>query len=471
MRICVVGTGYVGLVTGACLAHVGHQVVCVDRDAAKIEGLERGVLPIFEPGLPDLVSAQRGAGRLAYSTDLGTAVSRAEVVFITVGTPPAANGEADLGSVEAVARGIGAALNGYKVIVNKSTVPVGCGDWVAMLVREGLAARRSARMPAGSAGGGQASGSSQSTGVTAPDEPAFDVVSCPEFLREGSAIHDTFHGDRIVVGSASHKAIALMRELYAPLIEQRFPGGDPQQPIPFVVTDLGSAEMIKYAANCFLATKVSFINEIANVCERVGADVSQVAAGIGLDHRIGRHFLNAGIGWGGSCFPKDVRAMTHIARDYGYEARLLEAVIAVNEAQRQVALVKLQQHLKSLKGKTIGLLGLAFKPDTDDLRDAPAMGLARQLLKLGAGVRAYDPIAASRAQAELPALRTCDDPYVLAEGCDALVVATEWPEFRTLDLGRMRLAMRGHHVFIDGRNMFEPAVLKELGFLYVGVGR
>ncbi|MEB3328350.1 MAG: UDP-glucose/GDP-mannose dehydrogenase family protein [Candidatus Sericytochromatia bacterium] len=470
MRICVVGTGYVGLVTGACLAHVGHQVVCVDRDAAKVEGLERGVLPIFEPGLPDLVRAQRAAGRLAYTTDLAAAVSRAEVVFITVGTPPAANGEADLSSVEAVARGIGAALNGYKVIVNKSTVPIGCGDWVAMLVREGIAARRAAWLPAGATGGGQAPDEGVD-GQPPLEAPGFDVVSCPEFLREGSAIHDTFHGDRIVVGSASPRAIGVMRALYAPLIEQRFPGGAPQRPIPFIVTDLGSAEMIKYAANCFLATKVSFINEIANVCERVGADVTQVAAGIGLDHRIGRHFLNAGIGWGGSCFPKDVRAMTHIARDYGYDARLLAAVIEVNEAQRQVALVKLQQHLKSLKGKTIGLLGLAFKPDTDDLREAPAMGLARQLLKLGASVRAYDPIAASRAQAELPALRTCDDPYVVAEGCDALVVATEWPEFRTLDLGRMRLAMRGHHVFIDGRNQFEPAVLKELGFLYVGVGR
>ncbi|MEB3220963.1 MAG: UDP-glucose/GDP-mannose dehydrogenase family protein [Candidatus Sericytochromatia bacterium] len=469
MRICVVGTGYVGLVTGACLAHVGHHVVCVDRDAAKIEGLNRGVLPIFEPGLPDMVSAQRAAGRLAFSTELAGAVARAEVVFITVGTPPAPGGEADLGSVEAVARAIGAALDGYKVIVNKSTVPVGCGDWVAMLVHEGLAARRGARLPAGGGGGG--ADLSAGAGSETEEPPTFDVVSCPEFLREGSAIHDTFHGDRIVVGSASSRAIAVMRELYTPLVEQRFAGGDPQRPIPFVVTDLGSAEMIKYAANCFLATKVSFINEIANVCERVGADVTQVAAGIGLDHRIGRHFLNAGIGWGGSCFPKDVRALTHIARDYGHEARLLQAVIEVNEAQRQVALVKLQQHLKSLKGKTVGLLGLAFKPDTDDLREAPAMGLARQLLKLGAGVRAYDPIASSRAQAELPALRTCDDPYVLAEGCDALVVATEWPEFRALDLGRMRLAMRGHHVFIDGRNMFEPAVLKELGFVYVGVGR
>lgn len=466
MRVCVIGTGYVGLVTGACLAHVGHEVVCIDRDQDKIDGLNRGVMPIFEPGLPDMVAAQRAAGRLAFSTQLAEGVQRAQVVFITVGTPPRADGEADLQYVESVARSIGAALNEYKVIVNKSTVPIGCGNWVAMLVREGLASVvQSARV-----GGGLAS-SSESAGAHVETDSWFDVVSCPEFLREGTAIDDTFHADRIVVGTGSPRALQLMRALYQPLLEQQFVGGDPQRHVPLVVTDLNSAEMIKYAANCFLATKISFINEMANLCERVGADVEQVAHGIGLDKRIGRHFLRAGIGWGGSCFPKDVSALTHIARDYGYEAKLLRAVIEVNDAQRLVALSKLQQHLKSLKGKTIGLLGLAFKPNTDDLRDAPAMTLAAQLIKLGAAVRAYDPIASSRAPALLRELRIYDDPYTLAEGCDALVVTTEWPEFQALDMGRVRLLMNSHHVLVDGRNIFEPAVMKELGFVYVGIGR
>jgi UDPglucose 6-dehydrogenase len=262
-----------------------------------------------------------------------------------------------------------------------------------------------------------------------------------------------------------------MRELYAPLIEQTFEGGNPARPIPFIVTDLNSAEMIKYAANCFLATKISFINEIANICERVGADVKNVAQGIGFDHRIGHAFLNAGIGWGGSCFPKDVSAMTHIARDYGYDSKLLKSVIEVNAEQRQIALLKLQQHLKSLKGKTVGILGLAFKPETDDLRDAPAMTLAHQLIKLGASVRAFDPIAEAHAKQELPALRTYDDPYTMAEDCDAIVVATEWSQFKDLDMGRVRLGMKGNHLLVDGRNVFDPREMKELGFVYVGIGR
>lgn len=474
MKVCVIGTGYVGLVTGACLAELGHDVVCVDNNAQKVAGLEQGIIPIYEPGLAELVTRNAAAGRLGFTTSLPGGVGPAEVVFITVGTPPLPNGEADLSYVEAVARGVGAALDGYKVIVNKSTVPVGCGDWVAMLVREGIAARRAAeaqapcRPPSEDGAGG---GASTAVRVGGEPYPEFDVVSCPEFLREGSAIHDTFHGDRIVVGSPSERAIAVMRELYEPLVNQTFPGGNPARPIPFIVTDLNSAEMIKYAANCFLATKISFINEIANICERVGADVENVAEGIGFDHRIGRHFLRAGIGWGGSCFPKDVSAMTHIARDYGYDARLLKAVIEVNQAQRQVALLKLQQHLKSLKGKTIGILGLAFKPETDDLRDAPAMTLAHQLIKLGAAVRAFDPIAERHAQAELPQLRTFDDPYAMAEDCDAIVVATEWTQFQDLDMGRIRLGMRANYLLVDGRNVFDPREMKDLGFVYVGVGR
>lgn len=468
MKVCVIGTGYVGLVTGACLAEIGHDVICVDNDETKVQGLKQGIIPIYEPGLAELVTRNSAHGQLAFTTSLPEGVNASEVVFVTVGTPPLPNGEADLSYVEAVARGVGAALDGYKVIVNKSTVPVGCGDWVAMLVREGIAARRAAEARFFEGGGAGVATLLKSGGEPYPE---FDVVSCPEFLREGSAIHDTFHGDRIVVGSPSERAIAVMRELYRPLLTQSFPGGDPQRPIPFIVTDLNSAEMIKYAANCFLATKISFINEVANICERVGADVERVAEGIGIDHRIGRHFLRAGIGWGGSCFPKDVSAMTHIARDYGYDARLLKSVIEVNQTQRQVALLKLQQHLKSLKGKTIGILGLAFKPETDDLRDAPAMTLAHQLHKLGAAVRAFDPIAEKHAQQELPPLRCYDDPYTMAEDCDAIVVATEWTQFKQLDMGRVRLGMRAHYLLVDGRNVFDPREMKDLGFVYVGIGR
>ncbi|MEB3196962.1 MAG: UDP-glucose/GDP-mannose dehydrogenase family protein [Candidatus Sericytochromatia bacterium] len=465
MRICVIGTGYVGLVTGTCLAHIGHDVMCVDEHVEKIAGLNRAEMPIYEPGLAEMVNTQRASGRLAFSTDVATAVQRADTIFITVGTPTGEHGEADLSAVERVAREIGRSLNTYKVIVNKSTVPVGSGDWVAMLVREGLATRQGV----GSAWKAQRppeDGASEALGPA-----SFDVVSCPEFLREGSAIHDSLHPDRIVVGSASPRALAHMRALYLPLIEQRFPGADARSPVPFVVTDLNSAEMIKYAANCFLATKISFINEMANICERVGADVTAVADGIGLDHRIGRQFLQAGIGWGGSCFPKDLLAMLQIAREAGYDASLLKATIDVNQSQRLVPLLKLQQHLKTLKGKTIGLLGLAFKPETDDVRDAPALSLAQQLLQRGAAVRGYDPVASAHASLLAPGLKVFDDPYTMAEGCDALVLATEWPEFHSLDLGRMRLMMNQHHVFIDGRNMFDPPLMRELGFLYVGIGR
>lgn len=476
MKVCVIGTGYVGLVSGACLAEIGNHVVCVDNNEAKVQSLRQGIIPIYEPGLAELVEKNTAAGRLTFTTSLTEGVQASEVVFITVGTPPLPNGEADLSYVEAVARGIGKSLNGYKVVVNKSTVPVGCGDWVAMLIKEGMDEARTAEalsLVAQENGGAVsvATGAGSSSTLEGSAIP-FDVVSCPEFLREGSAIHDTFYGDRIVVGSNSERAIEVMRSLYQPLIEQTYEGGNPARPIPFIVTDLNSAEMIKYAANCFLATKISFINEIANICERVGADVENVAEGIGFDHRIGHAFLRAGIGWGGSCFPKDVSAMTHIARDYGYDAKLLKSVIEVNQTQREVALLKLQQHLKSLKGKTIGLLGLAFKPETDDLRDAPAMTLASQLIKLGASVKAFDPIAELHAKKELPQLKTYDDVYTMAEECDAIVVCTEWAQFKDLDMGRIRLHMKGNRfLLVDGRNVFDPKQMKELGFTYVGIGR
>ena len=455
MKVCVIGTGYVGLVTGVCLADLGNEVTCVDRDREKIEGLKMGKLPIYEPGLPGLLEKNRD--RLAFTTDLGESVKEAKVVFITVGTPPKASGEPDLSGVEAVARQIGQFLDGYKVIVNKSTVPIGSGDWVAMLIREGIATR-TVSVHAG--------------GASLPESPkslSFDVVSNPEFLREGTAIMDTFFPDRIVVGSDSPEAIAVMRELYQPLIERTFLA-EPDPNVPFLVTDLNSAEMIKYAANAFLATKISFINEIANICERIGADVSEVATGIGLDKRIGSCFLEAGLGWGGSCFPKDISAILSIAEDYGYQPLLLNCVRAVNLKQRQAILAKLMNHLKVLKGKTIGLLGLAFKPETDDIRDSPALYLAEQLLKLGAKVKGYDPVAMENAQKALPHLCCCPSAEEAVSGCDAVVLATEWEAFRFLDFAALREKVR-NPLLIDGRNLYRSEDLAKAGWLHVGIGR
>ncbi|HEY9854949.1 MAG TPA: UDP-glucose/GDP-mannose dehydrogenase family protein [Stenomitos sp.] len=456
MRVCVIGTGYVGLVTGACLAEIGHDVIGVDKDPHKIALLQQGQIPIYEPGLEELVGLHGLTGHLQFTTDLPQAVRHSEIVFITVGTPALPSGEPDLSAVEAVARSIGQALNGYKVIVNKSTVPVGSGDWVAMLVRDGMGA-----VQLTTAGGGLSAG-----------EAPFDVVSNPEFLREGSAIHDTFFPDRIVIGSQSPRAVELMLRLYEPIITRRIPGRVPAdgRQIPFVVTDLTSAELIKYAANAFLAAKISFANEIANLCERVGADMTRVALGMGLDARIGTQFLNAGLGWGGSCFPKDVSALVHIAKEYGYDAQLLRAVQETNVRQRHFALAKLQRQLKVLKGKTVTLLGLAFKPHTDDLRDAPAMTLAMQLLRLGCKVRAYDPVAADAAKAQLPALLTFPCPYQAATGADAVVLATEWPEFAALDLPRLRGLVRTPFL-LDGRNALLPEAAVAAGFTYSGIGR
>lgn len=458
MKVCVIGTGYVGLVTGVCLAHVGHDVVCIDNNPAKVAQMRAGQSPIYEPGLSELMSEAIAAGRITFSEDLGAGVNHGEVIFIAVGTPPLPNGESDTRAVEAVARGIGAHLNGgYKVIVNKSTVPIGSGDWVRMLVLDGVLERQRQLVPAGA---------TDSDGLPRAD---FDVVSNPEFLREGSAIHDTFNPDRIVLGSGSERALALMQALYEPIVQRQVVGAVTAEPVPVLTTDLNSAEMIKYAANSFLAAKISFINEIANICDRVGADVTQVARGIGLDSRIGSRFLNAGIGWGGSCFPKDVMALRHIARDYGVEAEILDATIRVNERQRLVALEKLQQELKILKGKTIGLLGLTFKPDTDDLRDAPALTLVEQLQRLGAKVKAYDPIIPVGSNAVDASVLTAS-PEELAVGCDALVLVTEWDVFRDIDFAAIAPGMR-QTLLIDGRNFLDPQVLRQAGFRYIGIGR
>lgn len=459
MRVCVIGTGYVGLVTGVCLAHTGHDVICVDNNEEKVKLMQSGQSPIFEPGLSDLMKGVIEAGRIQFTTDLAAGVNHGEILFIAVGTPPLPTGESDTRYVEAVARGIGAHLNGgYKVIVNKSTVPIGSGDWVRMLVLDGAAEQQQALVSAGGS-------------TTIEPQIEFDVVSNPEFLREGSAVYDTFNPDRIVLGSNNPKAIALMKELYAPIISREMAEDQSLPTVPVVVTDLSSAEMVKYASNAFLATKISFINEVANICDRVGADVTQVAKGIGLDSRIGSKFLQAGIGWGGSCFPKDVSALIHTADDYGYEAQLLKAAVTVNQRQRLLSVEKLQQVLKILKGKTVGLLGLTFKPDTDDMRDAPALDLIEQLHRLGTKVKAYDPLVSQSGMRHgLSNVIVETDAERLADGCDALVLVTDWAQFRTLDYAKMATLMT-HPVMIDGRNFLDQQALESIGFRYVGIGR
>lgn len=463
MRVCVIGTGYVGLVTGACLAHIGHHVICVDNNEEKVRLMKSGQSPIYEPGLSEIMQASSESGRLEFTSDLAAGVAHGEILFIAVGTPALPNGESDTRYVEAVARGIGSHLDSsYKVIVNKSTVPIGSGDWVRMIVLDGVAERQTALVGAGGV---------YEADMTSSISAKFDVVSNPEFLREGSAIYDTFNPDRIVLGSTSDRAIEMMQELYTPIVERQFAEDKSLPPVPVVVTDISSAEMVKYAANAFLATKISFINEVANICDKVGADVTQVAKGIGLDSRIGSKFLQAGIGWGGSCFPKDVSALLHTADDYGYDAQLLKATISVNQRQRLIALEKLQQELKILKGKTVGLLGLTFKPDTDDLRDAPSLILIEQLNRLGAKVKAYDPIISQTGMRHgLSGVIVETDSERLADSCDALVLVTDWEQFRKLDYVKMAKLM-SNAVMIDGRNFLDPEKLISAGFRYLGIGR
>jgi UDPglucose 6-dehydrogenase len=459
MRVCVIGTGYVGLVTGVCLSHIGHDVICVDNNEEKVKLMQSGQSPIYEPGLSELMQSSSASGKLHFTSDLAKGVNHGEILFIAVGTPPLPTGESDTRYVEAVARGIGTHLkNDYKVIVNKSTVPIGSGDWVRMIVLEGATESQKSLVGSG--------------GVSTESHPDvnFDVVSNPEFLREGSAVFDTFNPDRIVLGGNSEKALAMMQELYEPIVRRDVAEDKSLPPVAVVVTDLSSAEMIKYAANSFLATKISFINEVANICDRVGADVVQVARGIGLDSRIGSKFLSAGIGWGGSCFPKDVSALIHTADDYGYEAELLKSAVSVNLRQRSIALEKLQQELKILKGKTVGLLGLTFKPDTDDMRDAPALTLIEQLNRLGARVKAYDPIVSQSGLSHgLSGVIIETDAEMLADGCDALVLVTDWQEFAKLDFKKMAKLMN-HSVVIDGRNFLDRATLEAAGFRYLGIG-
>ncbi|MDP9055057.1 MAG: UDP-glucose/GDP-mannose dehydrogenase family protein [Acidobacteriota bacterium] len=462
MRITVIGTGYVGTVTGACLAFLGHKVTCVDTDLNKIEKLRMGEAPIYEPGLEELIALAAQNGGIDFQTDLAPAVRESDVIFIAVGTPPLPSGESNLVYLESAARSIGAAMDRsrFRVVVNKSTVPVGSGNLVETLVREGMLEAR----------------------PDAQDQASFGVASNPEFLREGSAIHDSLYPDRIVVGTDDPETLATMRGLYEPLMAQQFP--DPSfaprpaklvggtEPVPLVETSITSAEMIKYSANAFLALKIGFSNEMSNICERVGADVTEVMKGIGLDWRIGRGFLNAGIGWGGSCFGKDIGSLLHTASEYGYQARILEASLAVNRMQRGLAIQKLQEKLFILKGRTVALLGLAFKPNTDDMRDAPSLQIAEKLVQMGVRVRVYDPVAMAVCREQNPDLRVvyCNDALSAAEHADALVLVTEWPEFASLNLSELARRMN-KPVLIDGRNLFHPEQAREAGFDYTGIGR
>ena len=450
----VVGTGYVGLVTGACLAHLGHQVVCVDKNEGRIEELSEGRMPIYEPSLNELVTGCVRRASLRFSTELAPVVREADVIFIAVDTPQGNAGSANLSNMGVVARSIGKALSEVRrerplVVVNKSTVPVGSGDYVSMLIQEG----------AEGAGNGTVD---------------YQVVSNPEFLREGSAIYDYMFADRIVIGAEERDALDTMRALYEPIIEQSFPthlDPRPKAAVPFITTDLASAEMIKYAANAFLATKISFVNEIARICELVGADVGSVAHGIGLDQRIGSRFLSAGIGWGGSCFPKDIAALRAIAREYDHEPALLNATVAVNERQWKQIVSKLQHELRTLKGKRIALLGLAFKPNTDDLREAPSLKLADTLDESGARVIGYDPVAGKKASELSPNLRVVFDPYEALSGAHAAVLVTEWDEFRELDFDLAASLMKKPPLLVDGRNALDPQEVRAAGISYRGFGR
>lgn len=429
MNICVVGCGYVGLVTGACLSEIGHKVCCVDNDPSKISALKAGKIPIYEPGLDAMVRRNVAKKRLTFASTLADGMKNARVIFIAVGTPPRPDGSADLRFIDEVAKEIAVHLKEYTVVVEKSTVPVETGEEVERTIMR----HNKNQVP-------------------------FDMVSNPEFLREGTAMGDFMKPDRIVIGAKSKRAIEVMKDLYAPIKGK------------MIFTDLKSAELIKHASNSFLATKISFINSVSRVCELVGADVVQVAEGMGLDPRIGKSFLYAGIGFGGFCLPKDIEAFHYISRKVGYEFEILRAAREVNEEQRAHYIMRIKEAVSSLKGKTIGVLGLAFKPHTDDIRFAPAIDIIKELQAQGANVRAYDPVAMDRAKSALENVHFCKNAYEVAEGADCLALVTEWPQFKKLDLKKIKRSMK-KPVLIDGRNLFDGNAVKALGFTYQGVGR
>jgi UDPglucose 6-dehydrogenase len=428
-NICVIGVGYVGLTTGTCFADMGNQVIAVDISEERVSNLRKGILPIYEPGLKEVVERNTKAGRLIFTTSYEEGLRDAEYVFICVGTPEGVDGEADLQYVRIAAETIAEKMDHPLIVINKSTVPVGTGDWVAEIIRENQ-----------------------------PKPIKFAVVSCPEFLREGSAIRDFQHPDRTVLGSNDRDAAHSVAQLYIPLRA------------PTVITDLRTAEMIKYASNAFLATRISFINEIANICEALGADVKEVAQGMGYDKRIGHSFLEAGVGYGGSCFPKDVKALAYMAQINGKHPELLQAVMEINKTQRRQIVNKLEDLLHDVSGKAIAMLGLAFKENTDDIRESPALDIARMLHERGATVRGYDPEAMEAVQRHIPYIQLAEDPYELARGVDALVVATPWNEFKSLNMVAIRDVMK-QKILVDGRNLYDAERMKELGFVYRGVGR
>jgi UDPglucose 6-dehydrogenase len=428
-QISVIGAGYVGLVTAACFADLGNRVIAVDVDEKRIENLKKGIMPIYEPGLEELVERNVHANRITFTTSYSEALKDSEFVFIAVATPSGVNGEADLQYVAAAAQTIAKTMTAPMIIINKSTVPVGTGDWVADIIKK-----------------------------YQPKPIPFSVVSCPEFLREGTAINDFMQPHRTVLGSFDREAAGKVAQLHFPLRT------------PILITDLRTAEMIKYASNAFLATKISFINEIADICETLGADVKEVAVGMGYDKRIGPAMLDAGLGWGGSCFPKDVEALAFMAKEKQVDPKILDTVTQVNYQRRRIVVNRIDEMVGGLKGKIIGLLGLAFKPNTDDMRAAPSLDIAHMLVAAGAKVRAYDPVAVENARSLLPDVTMFDDPYELARDSDVLVLITEWNEFKQLDLERIRSSMKTPVIF-DGRNVYDPAEVRSLGFIYRGIGR
>lgn len=432
MHIAVIGTGYVGLVSGACFAEFGIDVTCVDVDATKIEKLDNGIIPIYEPGLDQIVEKNVKAGRLHFTTDIKSAVEGALVVFLAVGTPPKDDGSPDMSYYQQAAKDVAEAMNGYKVLVTKSTVPVGTGKWLREFV---------------------------SANLITPTE--FGVASNPEFLREGAAIEDFMRPDRVVIGSNEERAIEVMKELYRPLylIET-----------PIVITSLEAAELIKYAANAFLATKITFINEIANLCDAIGCDVHDVARGMGMDNRIGRKFLHPGPGYGGSCFPKDTRALTTVADQFGVETRIVDAVIDANERQREAMIPKVEKLVGDLAGKQVGVLGLSFKPETDDMRESPAIEIIHGMIKRGAKVKAFDPVAMDESKHFINGIEYGTDEYDAISGADVLVIITEWNQFRALDMEKVKELLNAPKI-VDLRNIYEPSDMRELGFEYIGVGR
>jgi UDPglucose 6-dehydrogenase len=444
MKVCVIGTGYVGLVTGVCLAEIGHNVICVDKDEKKISLLSIGKVPIYEQGLEEIVRKNKDSGNISFSRDVGYGIKNSDIIFISVGTPPLSTGKPDLSSLDEVAKLIGKSINGYKIVVNKSTVPIGTAKRIKKIIKENQ-----------------------------DNDHSFDIVSNPEFLKEGEAVDDAFFPERLVIGSESKKAIDIMKELYGPIINQDFDyaraNSHKKEKVPVLITDSTSSELIKYASNSFLASKISFINEIANLCERIGANILDVTYGMGLDSRIGARFMKAGIGWGGSCFPKDVRALSYTAEEYGAGANILNAVIHVNNQQRFKVVQKAMDLLGIIDDKVIAVLGLSFKPNTNDTRETPSIAIINKFLELGAEVRVYDPVVKKYPSDMDKGAVMASDPYKASDKADLLVLVTEWDEFLNLDYGKIKKIMRSPNI-IDGRNCLCKKSLTDMGFNYKGIG-